>query len=117
MSGGLFAVIGGGIILFLMWLCGHIAGKNSNNTKVTKLQGEVTVLQAENNAVKVQADLQKEVSHIAVESAKENAQAQADYQTAMNQLEAARRTSNMDMALAIGQQLAQKMLERGATSK
>ena len=33
------------------------------------------------------------------------------------QLEAARRTSNMDMALAIGQQLAQKMLERGATSK
>ena len=117
MSGGLVAVIGGEAILFLMWLCGHMAGKNSNNTKVTKLQGEVTVLQAENNAIKVQADLQKEVSHIAVEGAKENAQAQADYQIAMNQLDAARRTSNMDMAYAIGQQLAQKMLERGATSK
>lgn len=117
MSGGLFAVIGGGIILFLMWLCGHKTGKNSNNTKVTKLQGEVTVLQAENNAIKVQADLQKEVSHIAIEGAKENAQAQTDYQVAINQLEAARRTSNMDMALAIGKQLAEKMLERGATSR
>ena len=117
MSGGLFAVIGAGLILFLSWLCGHKAGKSSNNTKVTKLQGEVTVLQAENNAVKVQADLQKEVSHIAVEGAKENAQAQADYQTTMSQLEAARRTSNMDMALAIGKQLAEKMLERGATQK
>lgn len=117
MSGGFFAVLGGLAFLFFAWLCGHKAGKNSNNIKVTKLQGEVTVLQAENNAVKVQADLQKEVSHIAVEGAKENAQVQADYQIAMNQLDAARRTSNMDMAYAIGQQLAQKMLERGATQK
>lgn len=104
-----------GIYAFLLGIAAilgaFIFGKAKGTKETTtKIKGEVTIQRTEKELV-------KDVTPLVVETAKEQTEAQAEYEATVHEIGQASKASDMDWMKRIASDLAKKALEKGATEK
>ena len=119
MSGGLVCVVAGILAVIIAFICGKSQGvskgKAKANEAVSEARSEAAQAQYEAETAKKDAQMRQDVTPIIVGLASNNSKAQTEYESTQREIQNAKRNNDLDALARIGQTLAQKALEMGAS--